>query len=77
MAEVSSEGCLAVLDRAGLRERVTESLLGAIQEVLTRRAGDMRIGALLFSGDMGMTGLTAGAKELMDKWRKSEERASP
>lgn len=77
MAEVSSEGCLAVLDRAGLRERVTESLLGAIQEVLTRRAGDMRIGALLFSGDMGLTGLTAGAKELMDKWRKSEERASP
>ena len=70
MAEVSSEGCLAVLDRAGLRESVTESLLCAVQEALTRRAGDMRIGALLFSGDKDLTGLTAGAKELMDKWRK-------
>ena len=70
MAEVSSEGCLAVLDRAGLRESVIESLLCAIQEALTQRAGDMRIGALLFSGDKDLTGLTAGAKELMDTWRK-------
>ena len=70
MAEVSSEGCLAVLDRAGLRESVTESLLCAIQEALTRRAGDMRIGALLFSGNKELTGLTTGAKELMAEWRK-------
>ena len=70
MAEVSSEGCLAVLDRAGLRESVTESLLCAIQEALTRRAGDMRIGALLFSGNKEPTGLTTGAKELMAEWRK-------
>ena len=77
MDEVTTDGCLTVLDRAGLRDAVMQSLLHAIQEALTRRAGDMRIGALLFSGDMGLTGLTAGAKELMDKWRKSEERASP
>ncbi|MBQ6928129.1 MAG: cobalamin biosynthesis protein CbiD [Oscillospiraceae bacterium] len=70
MAEVSSEGCLAVLERNGLRETVMQSLLAAIQEVLTRRAGEMRIGALLFSSETGLTGLTEGAKELLEVWRK-------
>ena len=69
MAEVSTEGCIRVLDRAGLRERVMESLLEAVQGALSRRAGDMRIGALLFSNESGPLGLTAGAKELLEKWR--------
>ena len=70
MAEVTTEGCLTVLARAGLRERVMESLLGAIQEQLSRRAGEMKIGALLFSSEAGFLGLTEGAAELLAEWRK-------
>ena len=69
MDEVTTDGCLNVLDRAGLRDTVMESLLHAIQEQLARRAGDMRIGALLFSSEAGLLGLTDTARELLDEWR--------
>ena len=69
MAEVSSDGCIKVLERAGLRERVMESLLKAVQAALSRRAGDMRVGALLFSNEAGLLGLTEGAKALLKEWR--------
>jgi len=69
MAEVSSDGCIAVLDQAGLRERVMESLLCAVQTALKRRAGDMRIGALLFSNEAGLLGLTEEAEALLREWR--------
>ena len=68
MDQVSSEGCLAVLDRAGLKDAVTRSLLFAIQASLSRRAGDMRIGALLFSDD-GFLGMTGEAEKLLEGWR--------
>ena len=71
MAEVSTEGCIAALDRAGLRAAVLESLLAAVQEALTRRAGDMRIGALLFSNEAGLLGLTEGARALLRDWRET------
>lgn len=69
MNEVTTDGCLAVLDRAGLRDAVMQSILRAIQEQLSRRAGDMRIGALLFSHEAGLLGLTEGAAELLEEWR--------
>ena len=69
MDEVTTDGCLAVLDRAGLRDAVMQSLLHAIQEQLSRRAGDMRIGALLFSNEAGLLGLTEGAAQLLTEWR--------
>ena len=69
MDEVTTDGCLSVLNRAGLREPVLDSILHAIQEQLSRRAGDMRIGALLFSNEAGLLGLTAGAEELLTEWR--------
>lgn len=69
MAEVSTDGCIAVLDRVGLRERVMKSLLKAVQAALTHRAGDMRIGALLFSNEAGLLGFTEGAAELITEWR--------
>ena len=69
MREVSSEGCLAVLSAAGLRLAVLESLLKAIQEVLDRRAaGALQIGALLFSNESGLLGMSAGAETLLRKW---------
>ena len=69
MDEVTTDGCLAVLNSAGLREQVMQSLLHAIQEQLSRRAGDMRIGALLFSNEAGLLGLTEGAAQLLTEWR--------
>ena len=69
MDEVTTDGCLSVLDRAGLRDAVMQSILRAIQEQLARRAGDMRIGALLFSSESGLLGLTDTARELLDEWR--------
>ena len=69
MAEVSTEGCLGVLERAGLRDTVLDSLLRAIQEALTHRGGEMRIGALLFSNG-GFLGLTEGAEKILEGWRQ-------
>lgn len=69
MDEVTTDGCLSVLDRAGLRDAVMQSILHAIQEHLSRRAGDMHIGALLFSNEAGFLGLTSGAEELLTEWR--------
>ena len=69
MDEVTTDGCLAVLERAGLLERVTESLLRAVQERLSRRAGDMRIGALLFSSEARLPGLTDTARIMLSDWR--------
>ena len=69
MAEVSTDGCIGVLERAGLRERVMDSLLKSVQAALERRAGDMRIGALLFSNETGLLGLTEGAEALLGEWR--------
>ena len=69
MREVSSDGCLAVLKQAGLQDAVLKSLLEAIQPVLTRRAEGMRIGALLFSLESGLLGLTVEAEAMLREWR--------
>lgn len=71
MDAVSSDGCLEVLERVGLQKEVMASLLNAIQEVLTRRAGGMRIGALLFSKEKGFLGVTAEAGRMLSDWRRS------
>lgn len=72
MEQVSSDGCLAVLEKNGLRERAMESLLSSIQEHLDRRsAGAMEIGALLFSNEYGLLGLTEGGVALLRKWRET------
>lgn len=65
MEQVSADACLAVLDAAGLRDAVMESLLREIQSHLDRRAGGaLRIGAILFSNEYGLLGETAGVREL-------------
>ena len=61
----------ALLDEAGLREQVLESLLAAIQKHLDRRVGDkLRVGAVLFSNEYGLLGQTETAKIIMEQWRK-------
>ena len=73
MREVSSDGCLAVLEEAGLKEAVLQSLTAAIQEALERRAaGALQIGALLFSNEYGLLGVTSGAETLLREWRSAK-----
>ena len=70
MEEVSTDGCLAVLERAGLRQAVLQSLLVAIQVHLDRRAaGALQIGALLFSNESGLLGMTGEAELILKQWR--------
>lgn len=65
----TTDGCLAILDEAGLREPVMASLLTAIQDHLDRRFGpEGTVGAVLFSNQYGLLGLTPKGKELTDTW---------
>ena len=65
----TTDACLDILDSAGLRAPVLESLLTAIQLHLDRRAGGaFRVGAVLFSNQHGPLGQTETAKELLQTW---------
>ena len=66
----TTDACLEILDAAGLRAPVLESLLRAIQLHLDRRAGgSFRVGAVLFSNQHGPLGTTQTAKELLNEWK--------
>ena len=70
MNAATTDACLDILDAAGLRTPVLESLLAAIQLHLDRRAaGAFRVGAVLFSNQHGPLGQTETAKELLTQWR--------
>ena len=70
MDAATTDACLDILDAAGLRGPVLESILAAIQMHLDRRAGGaFRVGAVLFSNQHGPLGETKTAKELMQEWQ--------
>ena len=70
MRQATTDGCLEVLEAAGLRKPVMESLLDEIQRVLERRCADAcRVGAVLFSNVHGLLGMTAEAKRMLADWR--------
>ena len=65
----TTDACLEILDRAGLREPVLRSLLQAIQGHLERRLGEAcACGAVLFSNQFGLLGMTPAAKEMIEQW---------
>ena len=69
----TTDACIDVLDRAGLRGTVMERLLPAIQAHLDRRAGpDLKTGAVLFSNRFGLLGMTDAARVLLDAWTDKE-----
>ena len=71
MDAATTDGCIAILDQAGLRQKVLASLLEAVQRHLTCRvAGACRVGALLFSNEYGLLGMTSGAEEMMRRWKE-------
>lgn len=70
MDSATADQCLAVLDRAGLRAAVMSSLLEAVQRHLDRRAaGQFAVGAVTFSNQYGLLGMTRGAKEILNTWQ--------
>ena len=71
MQAATTDACLDILDKANLRTPVLESLLGAIQLHLDRRAaGAFRVGAVLFSNQHGPLGQTDTARQLLDQWKE-------
>ena len=70
MEQVTTDGCIAVLDRAGLREPVLESLLAATQTHLDRRAGGPALGAVVFSNEYGLLGMTQTGETLWKRWNE-------
>ncbi len=69
MNAATTDACLEILDKAGLRAPVLESLLSAVQIHLDRRAAEkFKVGAVLFSNQHGPLGQTRTAEELLKKW---------
>ncbi len=71
MTAPTSDACIELLDSAGLREKVMESLLCKIQEHLSQRSGGAyAVGAIAFSNKFGLLGMTEGGREILEKWRE-------
>ena len=67
----TTDACLDLLDAAGLRAPVLESLLAAVQLHLDRRAaGAFRVGAILFSNQHGPLGQTETAAQILNDWKE-------
>ena len=67
----TTDACIEILDKAGLRAPVLAGLVDAIQTHLDRRAaGAFRVGAILFSNQHGPLGQTQTAKELLQAWTR-------
>ncbi|MCD8004190.1 MAG: cobalt-precorrin-5B (C(1))-methyltransferase CbiD [Oscillospiraceae bacterium] len=70
LEDATTDACLELLEGAGLKEPVLASLLERTQARLDRRAGGRyRVGAVVFSNVYGELGQTAGAKELLERWK--------
>lgn len=69
---VTADGCIELLETAGLRDAVSQSITNAVQLHLDRRVnGDYTVGAVIFSNIYGQFGTTDTAKEMIQKWYDS------
>ncbi len=70
MDAATTDACIELLDKAGLRGAVLQSLLAAAQKHLDRRAaGMLTVGAVFFSNEYGGLGETEEARRLLKEWR--------
>ncbi len=70
MTAATTDACIDILDKEGLRDPVLQSLLIAIQQHLEHRVREKyQIGAVLFSNVYGLLGQTNQAKEITDTWK--------
>ena len=69
MNAASSDGCIAILEDAGLRNAVLEHMFAAAFHHLSRRAaGNYQVGALVFSNEYGLLGQAGDVKEIIESW---------
>ena len=70
MEAATADACLGLLEGAGLREPVLASILKAVGRKLSLRVRDAyRIGAVLFSNQYGLLGMTDPASEILRDWK--------
>ena len=70
MDAATSEACLDILEESGLRAPVMDSLTRAVEQHLLRRSeGAYRVGAVLFSNQYGILGMTPEAQEILKRWK--------
>lgn len=68
---VVTDDMLAILDAAGLREQVMESVMRKIERnIEDRRFGQTSTGVIVFSKEYGVLGMTSEAEKLLDLIRK-------
>ena len=68
MDAATTDACLSLLDAAGMRRAVMESLLDAAQRRLERRV-TYDVGAVLFSNEHGFLGQTRTVERILNAWR--------
>ena len=69
MDAATTDACIEILDEAGIREKVLESILQAVQQKLEHRVKEnYRIGAVMFSNVYGQLGITEEGKDILRKW---------
>lgn len=67
----TTDACLELLAKAGLRQAILERLLTAIAGHVQHRTGDTcHTGVLLFSNQYGLLGMTHTAKEMLAQWKR-------
>lgn len=67
----TTDACLELLDKAGLRLAVLQRLLDAAAGHLQRRAGETcQTGLIFFSNQYGLLGLSDTAKEILAQWKR-------
>lgn len=72
----TTDGCIEILDKAGLREEIMNSVLRAVQYNIQRRAGEeILIGAVTFSNVYGKLGETEEAGVIIKKWNVEDTTA--
>ena len=72
MDSAMTDDMLAILEEAGLRRAVMDSLMDRMDFHLTHQktVGGMKVGAVTFSNAYGILGKTPSADELLDEIRK-------
>ena len=67
----TTDACIEILDKAGLRAPVMARLMAAVADHLKHRAAcAYTIGAVLFSNQYGPLGMTPEAEEILEAWKK-------
>ena len=68
MDAATSDACIEILDEAGLRGPVLNSITDAAQAHLSRRAGPMTVGLITYSNVCGLLTVSHTAKEILTDW---------